>query len=152
VHKDVALGNLKAFNIYKNILQGKDVGQLQPVAIENERDQVQKVEPVAVNPKKEVSQVKPTERASSLVQSDGLEYMIQLAAAHTKIDLTRAKYVDIADRSTVKKSDGYYRYLLPAGNSADAASKVLAEIKKNGFPKVFISVYKGDERVKILYK
>ena len=101
--------------------------------------------------KKQAAKIKKAAPKADL-SPDGFDYKIQLAAAPSQIDITKSRYAALADQIVVKKIDGLYKYLVPAGNNHQTASQTLNEVKKKGFPKVFISVYKGDERVRILYK
>jgi len=163
--KDVAFGIFKAFSIYKNVIEGNDLGELQTVALEKEPSKVEvekhippKMPRTNVEPENKAEETKPKvvqrekSKYKSKVPADGFQYMIQLAAAPSKIDLTNSKYEGLADRIIVKEVEGLYKYLIPAGDSHSAASQSLRDIQAKGFPKVFISVYKGEDRVKILYK
>ena len=65
-------------------------------------------------------------------------------------DMLKDIISDVND--VVKKAGDLYKYLIPAGESHKMASQTLKKLQGNGFPKVFISVYEGDERIKILYQ
>jgi len=168
--KNVAFGIFKAFSIYKNVIEGNEVADLQTVAIENKvaesKVEETKTEVVIAEPKKPIEEkisVKPLPKKQPLekkvkpkvkksINKDGLDYMIQLAATPTKINLEKSKYASYKGEIVIKKTDGLYKYLLPAGETHEKASRKLIQVRNNGLPKVFISVYKGDDRIKILYK
>ena len=160
--KDVAFGIFKAFSIYKNVIEGNDEGEVLTVAIEKEEstpeirestlEEKERTNVVPQNaPKKKLPTVANIE-GKPFKSSEGLQYMIQLAAAPSKIDLVNSKYTALADQIVVKKAGDLYKYLIPAGDSHQTASQTLKELQVKGFPKVFISVYEGDERIKILYQ
>jgi len=167
--KDVAFAIFKAFSIYKNVIEGKDEGEITLAALEEKAQPIkEKANPKStsdneskvksenrINVKPALEKkivIAPNSKIKGKDNVQGLSFMVQLAATPKPLDLTRAKYAKLADSIVTKNEGGLIKYLLPVGSTHAEASKALARLKQTDHPGAFISVYQGGKRIKLLYK
>ncbi|MBT8219390.1 MAG: N-acetylmuramoyl-L-alanine amidase [Bacteroidia bacterium] len=137
--------------------ENENTASEEPALIEEERDlklENSVIADVAVNDDNlsVATNEKPTDTAVSKPNIEKSKtYRIQLVATPLEIDMNIPKWAQLKDDIKILKVDGLLKYLIETGSEMEAAQRKLEEIRSNGFPKAFLSSYRGDKRIKILH-
>ena len=104
-------------------------------------------EPVQQQPVQQSIQQPPVQQ--SVASTKGKNYMVQILLQKSYKPLAELPQKYRVDNVIVEKySDGYYRYVVPAGNTLSEALAVLRQMLAQGIEDAWIAVYEDGDRVR----
>lgn len=172
--ESVALSILNAFVAYKNSVE---LGiTLPPTTTElpvAEKPTVNVAPPVKTPDKSTASKPKPQNRiaekpvntkpteltnepkvipignSNEMINSSGVQFCIQLAAAAKPIDLSQSKWTSLPYAIEAVQEDNMYKYQARGFSDFETALRAKTSLKNQGFPDAFMVAYKNGSRISV---